>query len=408
MSHCRFCQPHRRMYLAAFLLDFAVATGLTAMPFFLVERIHGGAALSGTVGAIQMALYAIGCLVSAGLLSKARNGLYWALTGVGLFGLLFSLAPWARTSAACTILASLPFLGLALAWPAMQAWLGQEPDLDTRARHVAGFNMATAFGFTFSPLITGPLYDADFRLPFLMLLALCIAVMSLVFSLMTGSASVSSEEGASENGEHSVSRGLLYASWAATFTANGLFAAARSVYPVRVESLFHDGSLMLVGGIRPAFFDAVGPATTYSWLAFLLSLCTVTCFAVMGRTHVWQGRHSILAVGQLAAGASFLVLGHTRSLVVMVACFAVVGINFGLCFFASMYYSLASAKKRHRRAAANEGLLGAGGFAGGIGLGCAAESFGMATAFQCTPLLVVLAIALQFFLLNGARAKGTE
>lgn len=391
------------MYLAAFLLDFSVAVGLTAMPFFIIDRIHGGAALSGTVGAVQMALYAMGCLVSAGFVSRARNSLHWALAGVSIFGLLFALVPAAGTAAACVFLASVPFLGLALAWPAMQAWLGREPDVAVRARRVAGFNMATAFGFTLSPLVAGPLYDADFRLPFLMLVLLCLIVGILILALIVRPAQSHTETDAVEESTAVPwPPGLLYASWLATFTANGLLAAVRSVYPLRVKALAIDGSLTLVGNARPDFLDAVGPATTFSWLAFLLSLCTVLCFAVMGRTRGWQGRFSILAAAQALAGISFVALGHTRSLLVMAACFAIVGGSFGVCFFASLFYSLADAKERHKRAAINEGLLGAGGFAGGIGLGYAAEWFRMGEAFQWTFLAVIFAIALQSVVRNVA------
>lgn len=401
--------PHRRMYLAAFLLDFSVAVGLTAMPFFIVERLDGGAALSGTVGAVQMALYAAGCLASAGLVSRARSSLRWAVAGVSLFALLFTLAPRVRTSGLCIVAASAPFLGLALAWPAMQAWLGQERDPAVRARHLAGFNTATAFGFTLSPLLTGPLYDTDYRLPFAMLAVLCTGVLGLLLSLMpkaTHSALPAPEEpSAGETGETSLTNGLLYASWAALFTANGLFAAVRSVYPVRVEMLSAEGSLTLIAGFRPSLLAIAGPATIYSWLAFLLSLFTVLCFAIMGWTRIWQGRYAILACGQLAAAVSFVVLGQTRSLAVMAVCFAVVGLNYGLCFFASLYYSLAHAEKRHRRAAINEGALGAGGFAGGIGVGYAAEALGITAAFQWTPVLIVPALLAQIFLLRCSRAR---
>lgn len=400
-----FCQAHRRMYLAAFLLDFSVAVGLTAMPFFIVQRLHGDASLSGSVGAVQMALYAVGCFLSAGLVSRRPNSLSWALIGVGLFALLFGMVPWANSSVSCLLAASVPFLGLALAWPAMQSWLGNEQDPEKRARHVAGFNTATAFGFTLSPLLTGPLYDADFRLPFVVLAVLCLSVIGLLLSIMPQKArslpASPEEESVDETRLVSIPGGLLYASWAATFTANGLFAAVRSVYPVHVEALASGRALMLAGNIRPALLDAVGPATAYSWLAFLLSLFTVMCFVIMGRTTAWQNRHSVLIVGQLAAAASCVLLGHTRSLAVMGVCFAVVGFNFGLCFFASLYYSLAHARKRHRRAAVNEGVLGAGGFAGGIGMGYAAAYFGMGTAFQWTPFLVVLAVIVQLFLLKG-------
>ncbi len=393
------------MYLAAFLLDFSVAVGLTAMPFFVFDRLHGGVALSGTVGAVQMALYAVGCFLSAGLVSRAQDNLRWAVAGVGIFALLFALVPWAGASTLSVVAASLPFLGLAMAWPALQAWLGKEPNPEARARHLAGFNTATAFGFTLSPLLAGPLYDMDFRLPFALLFALCAVVICLILSL--SGVNVRSRSGHGELEEPveekavPMTTGLLYASWAATFTANGLFAAVRSVYPMRVKELAESGALTLYGDVRPAFLDTVGAATTYSWLAFLLSLATVLCFAVLGATRAWQGRYAVLGAAQLAAAAAFVLLGHTHSLVVMILCFAVVGADFGVCFFASLYYSLASAKAGHRRAAINEGVLGAGGFVGGIGLGFAAQQAGIAVAFQWTPLMVVLAVAVQCAVLRA-------
>ncbi len=404
MMVCPLRRPQHRMYLAAFLLDFSVAVGFTAMPFFVIQQLNGGAALSGTVGAVQMAVYAFACLASAAMLSRARNPLVWAVGGVLGFAVVFTLVPWVRSPGLCIVVASAPFLGLALAWPAMQAWLGLEPDPEIRARRLAGFNTATAFGFTLSPLLTGPLYDADFRLPFALLTVLSLAVAGLVLSLAPRNPRISpaprDERHHEETASRNVTPGLLYASWAATFTANGLFAAVRSVYPLRVETLAAEGSLLFFPGIRPAFFDALGPATAYSWLAFTLSLWTVICFAIMGRTSAWQGRYALLAAGQMAAALAFVLLSCARSVTVMAACFAVVGFNYGLCFFASIYYSLAHARTRHRNAAINEGVLGAGGFAGGLAFGHLAEAIGVPAAFQYAPLLAAAAIGVQLLLLR--------
>jgi hypothetical protein len=246
----------------------------------------------------------------------------------------------------------------------------------------------------------------DFRLPFILLFAICAVVVCLIMSLSSDkprSRSGSVEQEVLPDAKAvRMTKGLMCASWAATFTANGLFAAVRSVYPMRVRELAASGALTLFDDYRPALLDAVGPATAYSWLAFLLSLATVACFALLGATRAWQGRFSVLAAGQVAAAASFIGLGHTRSLAVMILCFAVVGANYGLCFFASLYYSLASAEAGHRRAAINEGALGAGGFAGGIGLGQAAQVIGISTAFQWTPLIVLPAVAVQFAVMRIA------
>lgn len=350
-----------------------------------------------------MALYSMGCLVSAQFLFRGAKGLGWAFGGVSLFGLLYSLVPWTNAQLVFVCMASLPFVGLALAWPAMQAWVGDEPDPAARARYLSGFNIATAFGFTVSPLVAGPLFDLDQRLPFLALLLLCALVVGLLASLPHGAArhgKPAEVEDAAPQAEGTVSNGMLYASWCATFAANGLNTAARSIYPKQIEIFAASKELTLIGSYRPGWFDAVGAATTFSWLAFLLSLGTVVCFMVLGRTSFWKHRFGIICGGQALAGAAFMVLGHAQSFAVLMVCFVILGVNYGLCFFSSLFYSLEVAGLKHRRAAINEGALGAGGFVGGVGVGYLAERIGLTGAFFWSPLAVAAAIALQLLLLK--------
>ena len=392
------------MYLAAFLLDFSVATAITAMPFYAFQHLQGGPAMSGALGAAQMAVYAAGCLISAAFLAHTATDLRYALAGVAIFAAPFALVPFIGTPVLCGLMASVPFIGLALAWPAMQSWLGTEPDLERRARHLTGFNTATAFGFTFSPLLTGPMFDLDYRLPFFALLVLALAVAALLTSLPRDCGPARPlPEGGEASGSDSPPLGLLYALWGATFTASALFASVRSVYPSRVDALVGEKTLTALGDWLPRWLAAAGPATVFSWMAFALSLATVACFAVMGRTSRWHGRFSIILAGQAIAAAACAGLGGAQSLAAMLGCFILVGANFGLCFFASLFYSLAEARKSHRRAAMNEGILGAGGFAGGIGAGYAAGHWGLAPTFQWMPVFVALAIAVQLLLLRLVR-----
>lgn len=396
------------MFLAAFLLDFSVAMAITVMPFYAFQHLHGGPALSGALGAAQMAIYAAGCLLSAGFLAHVSNDLRFALAGVAIFAAPHVLVPFTESPLLCGFLASMPFVGLALAWPAMQSWLGTEPDPVKRARHLTGFNTATAFGFTFSPLFTGPMYDLDYRLPFLVLLLLVLVVAALIASLPRTCGPPECETGPAGPGEEQEVTviqplGMLYAAWAATFTASALFASVRSVYPSRVDALVSGGALNAVGDWQPHWLEAAGSATVFSWMAFVLSLATVAFFAVLGRTRNWQGRFAPLVVGQVLAAAASMLLSGAQSLAVMLACFIVVGANFGLCFFASLFYSLAESQAGHRRAAINEGLLGAGGFAGGIGAGYAAGQWGLDATFQWMPLSVGLALAAQCLLLRKYR-----
>ncbi|MBI5095077.1 MAG: MFS transporter [Candidatus Hydrogenedentes bacterium] len=396
-------RPHQRMYLAAFLLDFCVMVGLTAMPFFVYDRLHGGAAMSGAIGAAQMAAYAVGCLVSSTFVSQFRGGLKWAVSGTIVFVLLFALVPLFRTPLLCGGMSTAAFLGLALAWPALQAWIGAESDPRLRAHHLAWFNTASSFGFALSPLAAGPLYDWFMPLPFVLLAATGAAVLILVVSLPEKrrlDATRADDDARSERqGRREAGDGRLYAAWCATLTTGALAAVTRSVYPKRIEELVANRQLTLWeegGGI----LDALGPATAYSWPAFVLSITMVACYFALSKAGD-RGRGTALLAGtQVLAAGAFWGLGHTHSFIVMLLCFSAVGCAFGVSFFTSLYYSLADPRLGHRRAAINEGMLGFGGLAGGIALGQLAENLGFEAALHLTPLFVAAAIALQLLLLR--------
>ena len=46
-------RPHYKMCLAAFVLDFAVMIGMTAIPFFVMQQLGGSAAMLGLFGGLQ-------------------------------------------------------------------------------------------------------------------------------------------------------------------------------------------------------------------------------------------------------------------------------------------------------------------------------------------------------------------
>ena len=396
------------MILAAFLLDFAVASGLVATPFLAFALLKAGPGLTGTLGAMQMALYAVGCLSSAYFFRGTQPGLWWAIGGVSGFALLYALLPLASAPILFGVVATAPFLALALAWPAMQAWVGSERNLSLRARYLSWFNTATAFGFTVSPLIIGPLFDYDMRAPFVGLALMGGITVMLLLSLPRSPVKEDPtfDTSRKHTNEQSIrlDSGLLYASWFATSVANGLVTSVRAIYPKRIESLVESRELTLIASYRPAGLDAVGAATSFSWLAFLLSFSTVIFFLLLGRTTSWQHRFRWIVCGQISAAGALLLLATAKSIGLLIFCFAIQGANYGISFFASLYYSLYVPEKSHRRAAINEGALGAGGFLGGVGVGFLAEHIGVERAFLLAPVPVLMAMLVQIWLLKRFRS----
>lgn len=403
----RFCpKPHHALYAAAFLLDSAVTVALTTTPFFLYERVGGGVALSGLAGGLQMAAYAAACLVSSRYEPRTGTGLRWAMAGATGFAAAFCLMPFFPSAVFCVLASTAAFVFLALAWPAMQAWLGAEPDSDIRARRLGVFNVATSFGFATGPLLAGPLFDLNHWLPFALLAIIAAAVVALLGSLPAEHRphELSADSAAFPASSFSGAR-YLVAAWCATLTANALTGMTRSVFPKRVEELASAGALHVwPWGVSP--LSTVGPATAYSWLAFALSATAAGTFFLMGASES-RRRYAMPSVFllQAACAGGFWTLGRTESLVAMAFCFTMAGAATGAAFFQSMYLSLADPVHRHGRAAVNESMVGIGGCIGGVLVGQLAGAYGVTFPFRWTPLAIVLALALQSWLVYRARAE---
>ncbi len=359
--------------------------------------------MSGVFGAVQSIAYAFVCVAAAGFVTRAHNGLIWAVLGLSGFAVSLSLVPIFRSAVLCGMAMGVAFMALGLVWPALHSWVGAEPDPKLRTKYMSWFNLSWSFGFTLSPLVTGPLYDYDYRLPFILFFVLCIGCIAVVRSLPheRDYFGVATQEMMEAREEHDrASEAYLWCAWCATFVVNALVGVTRCVYPKRVDDLVASGELRLLFEQVPADFLTRAPATKFSWLAGALALATAIMFIVLGRTSFWRHRFIVLAAFQAASGAAFWILGTTHSLVVMAVCFIITGATMGIAFFSSAYYSLANPEHKHRRASMNEAFVGLGGFAGSLLFGYMVGWYGMALPFHITPILVGGAIVLQWMLLR--------
>ncbi|MBW7863674.1 MAG: MFS transporter [Candidatus Hydrogenedens sp.] len=399
--------PRNRMCLTGFVIDLAVMIALTVAPFYIYNQLGGDARMSGYFGGLQAVVYSAVCLLSSRWVSKSRNGLTWAYAGITVFTVLFSLIPFTRSIWACGLLGVGAWTGLATVWPALYSWLGADPDPLRRKESLGWFNLSWSAGFAVSPLFAGPLYDYDYRLPFIALAALGALSLALLLSLphehayygRRGEAAGGEKEEADLESER-----FLYPAWMAVLMANFMVGVLRSVFPERVKVLVETGALRLFFEETPPALLAGAPATTFSWIAFACSLTTAGLFLVLGHTHRWRHRASWLIVPQLAAAAGFCLLGTTTSLAVMLAVSAVVGANLGVAFFAAVYYCVANPARKHSRAAINEAAVGMGGTLGSFIFGYLAGRYGMALPFLWFPAMMLPALALQLWILRPGRA----
>lgn len=403
--------PQVRICLVAFTLDFAVMIGMVVTPFFVLNQLGGTAQTAGIFGAVGSAVYASSALLSASFVSRTKNGLNWAFGGILVFAIFYTMmalfSDW-RVSLAVSCIGS---AALSLVWPALHSWVGAEPNLARRARTMSWFNIAWSFGFSLSPLVAGPLYDANYVYAFVAMFCIALIALALVKSLPHESAHFDEPTEAlllARADDDRASEIYLYTGWCATFMANMLAGGFRFAYPKRIDDLVSSGELRLLWEETPAAFLRSAPATNFSYLAFAFSFATALTFLYVGGTNWWKHRFFLLAGMQIASAGAYHVMGRTHSLIIMCFCCAVAGVFLGLAFFSATYYSLANAAKKHKRTSINEASVGFGGFLGSLVCGMLAERYGVTMPFLYMPVLLAIGVVTQWGLLQYSALRARQ
>jgi MFS family permease len=381
--------------------------GFTAMPFYVYERIGGGAVMSGAIGAGLSLSYAAVCILGGGLVAKARIKLRVASLGVFGFACFFLLSSFFRDPIVFACLSMCGFGCVALAWPTLHAWLGGEPDLSKRGRYMARFNLSWSLGMALGTLFSGYLFDKYYRLPYLCLFAFAsFAAAAIFFQPQERSYFGEAPRGTQEKHQsHTrLSETYLLPTWVACVTGWCLLSACRTVFPKHFEAMVVDGQLTLFAGPPPVEGWPVGAATLFSILAFGITSASFAVFMFMGHTASWRHTFRFVVALELMACAASWLLATTHSMVVLLACYTVVGVNVYAAFFAALFYSMANPVKKHRRTSINESLVGVGSFVGPLSFGWAAHEWTVSTPFMYAPLFMLISIAVQVILLRRRRS----
>jgi MFS family permease len=240
--------PLLRVYAVAFAVDFATMAAMISVPFFVFRQLGGGAAMSGSFGAAQGAFYTIVCLASAGMVQRAKNGLNWAIAGLIGLAVFISLASAFRSPLICGTLFAAGIGSVSLVWPALLSWVGAHPDPHERTRRLSFFNFSWSFGYAIGPLFAGPLCDLDYRLPYVLVLALSVMALLIVRSLPADQHTHYDDMPEEPVSPKAIrySEAYILAGWTGVIVANALSATARSVFPKRIADLIASGQLRLL------------------------------------------------------------------------------------------------------------------------------------------------------------------
>lgn len=393
--------------------------GMTLVPFFTFEHLGGQERAAAIVYGVQTLSLGAICMVSASFVSTFRNALTWCLVGICGFGVFYAAGMFAHNPAVFCVLTGIAMAFFALAWPALQSWLGAQPDSKLRMKSFSRFNIAIGLGLTAGPLIAGVIYQVDYRLAFVSVLVLSAAAAVLIAKLPREQEYFarypsSTESGTTSNDEAEIKRSdpdeiYLYCGWLMNILGWGLTGAVRVVYARQLDDLVREGRLVLLSDkFALHVFRASGgvsAATIYSWMQTVLSLGYFLVILLMGRTTRWQHQLWILVASQVLLGVGIWRLAGSHSLLVIAACHAVMGGYTGFAYMSSQCYSSANSLLKHKRIALNEGLSNLNSFVMPLVFAQFAVWYGTAWPFKNTPYFLCAFVALQILSLRYAKRK---
>lgn len=413
----RLIKPEYQHYLGSFLLQVSVVVGVTLIPFFTFQHLGGrerGAALA--YGVVSLSLGGA-CILSAPFVSALRNGLVYCLVGSIGFGIFYAAAMFAKNITVFCLLTGISMGFFALAWPAMQSWLGAQRNEVLRTKSFSGYNVAIGLGLTVGPFIAGVTYEMDYRLAFSVVLLLSVVAACLLFTLphekyyfdIPAAVDAANAGGSTCERKDNRNEVYLYCGWLTNMLGWGLTGAVRTVYAGQVDRMVHNGKLVLLSQALPlhVFTTQSDPtaAKLYSWMQTVLSLGYFLAILAMSRTVRWQHRFGVVVACQALLGAGIWVLSGSESLFVILICHVLMGAFTGFGYLGSQCYSSSTPQLKHRRIALNEGLSHSTGFALPLVFAQLGTWYGMTWAFRYTPLFLAAFVVLQFLSLKYAKRK---
>jgi MFS family permease len=338
-----------RMGLTAALTDLALYLVWVAIPYRAIH-LGAGPAQLGLLTTISSGTYVLTTLFT-GRLSDRVPRLYLARFGAIVFaaGCVLIL----RAPSLGQLFPRLPLSGLGMGffWPTVQAALADEGSLDELESNLGLFNVFWSGGKALGFLVGGSLYALYGARAILIGVPITMLVVAaLLPRRQRPRPETHPVPGGGDRTAESYRlppvgdvRALLYMAWAANAVAFGIGNTLNMQYP----------KFLLQSGRGSAVFGL--------FLGTIFAVQTLVFWGLRTR-HGWRFRRLPVYAVQAAAAAGTLLLAWARPIWLILLVAVPLGLGLGLCYHASIVYSLIDRSGRGRRAGIHEALLGAGNF----------------------------------------------
>ena len=332
-------------YIPALLMDACISSILTNAAFF-INYLHFSSTFLGTLTAISTSIFVL-LAIPFGRLSD-RVGRPRVLTiACLLLAAVSILLPFCTRKLYLMIVFSCSGIGMALFWPAYEAWLAEREGTGGLIGRITTFNLFWTVGITIGPMIASYLYQGTCPvLPF---------YLAGGFSLINWIA-LKSQTIVNRKDQRLPERPARIE--APPHNAHHIYLKV-----ARIANFASWFSLGIVRHIAPKLAVETGiPAKAYGNLILVLGATQLIGFLWLGtnRAARLHYRLSPLISVQLLAAIAFLVIGLLPHGLYWTFAFAVIGLSGAVTYFSSMYYSLHAQQDKGNKSGGHEAVLGSG------------------------------------------------
>ena len=365
-----------------FWMDLSASIFYLAAPLVVID-LGGNPIELGLIGTITAAVHMILANL-AGRLSDRFGRRILMVAGPLIFGISCLLMTQMPSVKGVLALAALNGLGMAIFWPAFQAWIAESRNGSGLARNIGSFNMSWTASHLVGPTLAGFLFALHARLPFWLAAVLCI----LLFLTMRASVSEripsspkAIESLPSESEESKVGRKFLYAIWIANFASFFILGNARYQFPKLAREMT----------MSPY---AIGLLMSCIGLAQFLG------FFLLRGSERWHFNKFYLLGAQLLAAAGLLLIYSSNRQWVFAPAFLMLGFCASLTYYSSLYYAVRLLKKKGKGTGLHESILGGGVVLGPLLGGIVAHAAGLRSPYILCLILLAGVVAAEWFILR--------
>lgn len=340
-----------RYYIAAFLMDTALATGGIGIPLLAKREFHASPLSIGLLAAIGAGAY-VSCTALAGHISDRIGRHAVMLLGVIVYCITYALIGLCPSLHLLFLLVIFSGVGNAMFWPCLEAAIADGTSRRRLPVRIGIFNVSWCSSIILGTWLGGRLHDAGPRLPFA-----CAVVISGLLALLLLLVAPPGEKRHVAPSEEpdavpfpAVSPALqqvfMHMAWGANFVAWGVLGTMRSLFPA----------------------DAISERLRYTGqeaalLVAAISTAQTLMFALLTVFHGWHYRIGFFVLAQISMMSGTALVAFSVSPGPLALGFLMIGAGAGVTYSSSIYYSLEGLHARGVKSGIHEAFLGAGVFA---------------------------------------------